>query len=150
MFACCGGCHWPILAKEKLRRPIPVPLTVVSAPAEPGRTVMGVCYCWRRKPCWGCFLGVFKGDLSYHIRRNCFKIPYFWNLNMFDEHPQNHRNYDHYTSAVPNISPRRLCPQPQDPGTVGMLKISAHWLFCELKSVKTGPLCWGTIFDGIV
>ncbi len=31
MFACCGGCHWPILAGEKLRWPIPVPLAVVSA-----------------------------------------------------------------------------------------------------------------------
>ena len=26
--------------------------------AEPGRTVMGVRYCWRRKPCLVCFLGV--------------------------------------------------------------------------------------------
>ena len=29
--------------------------------AEPGRTVLGVRYRWRRKPCWGCFLGVFRG-----------------------------------------------------------------------------------------
>ena len=32
--------------------------------AEPGRTVMGVRYRRRRKPCWGCFLRVFEGDLS--------------------------------------------------------------------------------------
>jgi hypothetical protein len=31
MFVCCGGCHWPISAGEKLRWPIPVPLTVISA-----------------------------------------------------------------------------------------------------------------------
>jgi len=32
--------------------------------AEPGMTVMGVCYRQRRKPCLGCFLGVLEGDLS--------------------------------------------------------------------------------------
>ncbi len=31
MFACCGGCHWPISAGEKLWWPIPVPLAVISA-----------------------------------------------------------------------------------------------------------------------
>jgi hypothetical protein len=31
VFACCGGCHWLILAREKLRWPIPVLLTVISA-----------------------------------------------------------------------------------------------------------------------
>jgi len=31
VFASCDGCQWPILAREKLRWPIPVPLTVVSA-----------------------------------------------------------------------------------------------------------------------
>ena len=31
VFACCDGCQWPILAREKLRWPIPVLLTVVSA-----------------------------------------------------------------------------------------------------------------------
>ncbi len=30
MFACCGGCYWPISPREKLRWPIPVPLTVIS------------------------------------------------------------------------------------------------------------------------
>jgi hypothetical protein len=30
--------------------------------AEPGRTVMGVRYRWRWKPCWECFLGVPEGD----------------------------------------------------------------------------------------
>jgi len=32
--------------------------------AEPGGTVMEVRYCRQQKPCWGCFLGVFEGDLS--------------------------------------------------------------------------------------
>jgi len=40
--------------------------------AEPGRTVMGVRYRWRRKPCWGCFLGMFEGDLSRVVSR-CYQ-----------------------------------------------------------------------------
>ncbi len=31
--------------------------------AEPERTEIGGCDRWRRKPCWGCFLRVFEGDL---------------------------------------------------------------------------------------
>jgi len=52
-------------------------------------------------------LGVFSGGVSRVIYGSTYVgivlIPYFWN-----EHLQNHRNYDHYISAVwylPNISP---------------------------------------------
>ncbi len=64
MFACCGGCHWPILAREKLWWPIPLHLTAVFTWWK-ARTVLGVRYRRRRKPCWWCFLGVFEGDLSF-------------------------------------------------------------------------------------
>ena len=74
--------------------------------AEPGRTVMGVRYS-AAEAMLGVFSGVFEGDLSYHLRRNCFKIPYFRNLNIFDEHLQNQIKYDLNVnvSASPNISP---------------------------------------------
>jgi hypothetical protein len=42
VFACFAGCQWQILAKTKLWHHITIPLTVVSAWQEQGRTVMGL------------------------------------------------------------------------------------------------------------
>ena len=59
---------------------------------------------------------------------------------------------DPHVSAVPNISPQRLCPRPPDPGRYWWKAEALSFLYVLLvwgvaltsliiKSVKVGPLC---------
>ena len=113
VFACCVGCHWPILAGKLLRWPIPVPLTVVSTWQNQGGQWWEFAIIGGRSHVggvlWGCLRVIYCSTYVGIIFRSR-------NLNIFDEHHQNHGNYDHYVSAVPSISPWRLCPRPPDPG----------------------------------
>ncbi len=113
VFACCLGCHWPVLAGKKLRWPIPVPLTVVSPWQNQGGQWWEFAIIGGRSHVggvlWGCLRVIYCSTYVGIIFRS-------WNLNIFDEHLQNHGNYDHYVSAVPNISPWRLCPRLPAPG----------------------------------
>ena len=110
VFACCDGCQWPILAREKLRWPIPVPLTVVSAWRNwggqwwefaivgGGSHVGGVF--------WGCLSLFLEGPRIYFI------ITISQTLQL-DEKRSVHN------------SPRRLRRWPIEPSTRRKLKVSA-------------------------
>ena len=96
--------------------------------AKPGRTVMGVCYRWRRNPCLGCFLGVVLLGILYKLRRNCLWVAYFWKALELILCLKSWTKHNIILSAPLNISLRRLCPRPPNPNTLGKLKLSAFFM----------------------